>query len=81
MNYLVSLLVELVPKPLQAGLRDYCVECGAPVWVSLSSLLILADHPDTKTICVICWCLQPGKANVQPLTAAQKIEIQEARRG
>jgi len=62
------------------GLPEKCSECGQPVWVSPSSLLILHDNPGTIILCVPCAIAQmegDGELKIEDITPAQAEEIKE----
>ena len=67
---------------IPGAVKEACKDCGRPVWVSSSSLLLIHDHPGMIVLCPVCALIQVSETKnliirIQP-TPAQLEEIEEA---
>lgn len=80
----------LICKPISrpgyvvlGSMPSKCGQCGQPIWVSPSSMLLLHDNPDTKLRCLPCTLahMETHPGTIAPLTPSQREEIEEYTRG
>lgn len=65
------------------SLPGKCSQCGKPVWIAPSSLLLLHDNPEMVILCMPCAFAYKAthEGDIQDLTPAQREEVEEGLRG